>query len=111
MDLKTFVNETLTQIAEGVNEAKAALNENGMQVVSSSEKMNPELMFVTDKEQHRHYVSVVNFEVLLDIETKNKKTGGVGAYASIIAIGRKKENEETSNDVTKVSFSVPLIFG
>ena len=110
MDLKTFVKETLTQIAEGVNEAKQSLKANGMQVASTANRMSTDMMYTVDANQQRHYVSIVNFEAILDIETSQDKSGDIGVKASFLSYGKKKGSQETSNDVTKVSFSVPISF-
>ena len=110
MDLKTFVKETLTQIAEGVNEAKQSLKANGMQVASTANRMSADMTYTADVNQQKHYVSIVNFEATLDIETSQDKSGGIGVKASVLSYGKRKGSQETSNDVTKVSFSVPLSF-
>jgi hypothetical protein len=110
MDLKTFVKETLTQIAEGVNEAKPQLNENGMQLAVEASALGIDLPKARS-DKGMKFVSVVNFEAVLGIETTNETSGGISVLSSIFSMGGKKGKQETSNDVTKVSFSVALTYG
>lgn len=109
MDLKTFVKETLTQIAEGVNESKAALNKNGMKVAVHADAVGVNIP-KTRTRDGQNFVSIVNFETVLDVGTAENKTNNIGVVSSLLSLGRQKGKQETSSDVTRVSFSVPLSF-
>lgn len=105
MDLKTFVADTLTQIVEGVAEAKGRFAAG-----NTGAKINPN---VGDHGR----ASPVEFDLALTVTTDNSVTGSVKGEArgGVISIFQAKVNAEAgasngtqNQEVSRVRFSVML---
>lgn len=110
MDLKTFVSETLTQIVEGVTDAKMRLEKQG-----STARINPVLR--TRAEGHPSEARPVEFDLALTVTQaadESSATRGEGR-ASIISVFQAKvgadlesKSGHRSEEVSRVKFSVML---
>lgn len=92
MDLKEFVKETLTQIADGLNEGNEYINKNH------------------DGFIHRDYMNV-KFDVAVTTSEEDKTgVGGKISVANLISIGAKDENTNQNTNFSRVQFNVNVHF-
>ncbi len=112
MDLKTFVKETLTQIAEGVNEAQASVQSarcslvrGGQQDIDAHSGMHYAQEFNTST---RRPVSVVDFNVVLTEASNSDKGSGFGVHFGAIAAGHHRDKQSETTNLTSVAFQVYL---
>jgi hypothetical protein len=107
MELKEFVKEVLVQLCEGVSDAQKEVEKMGAVV-------NPREIAYSSKSDAKidnksYPIETVFFEVgLMDTKIKGKNTG-IGVYLSNIGIGFNKTKKISSESVTRISFSVPIV--
>lgn len=110
MDLKTFVKETLTQIAEGVNEASPAVKKANCSLVRGEQRYigeKSQIVSVTHRTEPVP-VSVVNFNVVLSEIVSDGKSSGIGVLFAPLEMGVKRGTNQQSSSQTSVSFQVYL---
>ena len=109
MDLKEFVSQTLTQIAEGIAEAQKGAAPSGAWIspVGSSLPDRPGATVVKSPNGDR-YLDSVHFDVA--VSASEDKAGKAGAQLRILTVGIGADaNTSTHNaSVSRVQFSVPV---
>ena len=105
MDLKTFLKETLIQIAEGVHEAKVGTDK--AQVAGGLPRFVPDLDML--KKQGFFPVSdglmqMVEFDVAVSATEEGKADGGI----SVLGIKAGGDYRASEGSVSRVKFAVPL---
>ena len=94
MELKDFVAQTLVQIVEGIDQANDSLSNKSAFVVSSNIKT---------------YVSNVDFDVAINIQDSQSKTGGANIEVfSVLNIGGKGEKGLIDTSTNRIKFTLPL---
>jgi len=110
MELKDFISETLTQIIEGVNEAKNNIKDNGAEI-------NPSLMgdinYVAKHGGGLHtnrgnYAQIVEFDVAVTATEGKGTKGGIGIVTGAINLGSAGQSKTENTSVSKIKFNVPL---
>ena len=76
MELKDFVAQTLVQIVEGIDQANDSLSNKSAFVASSNIKTSEDVKYSFDKERIPHYVSNVDFDVAINVQDSQSKSGG-----------------------------------
>lgn len=108
MELKEFIRETISQITEGVIESQKEMKEKGFGVVNPPEVIN------TDYQGRRSHgisnPSFVEFEVSLTNAESSESKSGIGVLLGSINIGTGNKNESKDIALTKVKFSIPIIY-
>ena len=100
MELKDFVAQTLVQIVEGIDQANDSLSNKSAFVVSSNIKTSEDIKYSFDKERIPHYVSNVDFDVAINIQDSQSKTGGANIEVFSVL------NIDTSTN--RIKFTLPL---
>ena len=110
MELKMFIKNTLTDIVEGIKEAKEVYSKNGGAL--SPELKAPVINSNIERVEGKYYkeISNIEFEISLTNEDKEGNTSGIGVMLGSINIGAKKDANTTENVATKIKFTVPVIF-
>lgn len=73
MELNEFVKATIMQIVEGVDEANTALSKKTAFVASANIQTDKGFKNTIDKEGRQHYVTDVDFDVAINIQTPKKE--------------------------------------
>lgn len=108
MDLKDFVRDTLTQIAEGVKEAQDAC-------ISHGALINPMLSpKVCNEPVYRHDdkdypATQVTFNIGLMESTDNSNKAGIGVFLGKVSLGKENEKGNMTQTATNISFSVNVV--
>jgi hypothetical protein len=109
MELKDFVAQTLVQIVEGIDQANDSLSNKSAFVVSSNIKTSEDIKYSFDKERIPHYVSNVDFDVAINIQDSQSKTGGANIEVfSVLNIGGKGEKGLIDTSTNRIKFTLPL---
>jgi len=108
MDLKDFVAQTLSQIVQGVAEAKAPVEALGAEVnpllrTGQTTAGNAGLLWAGSS-----YAQIVQFDVALTITEGKGTKGGIGVFAGAVTLGSSGQSQTESSSVSRVKFSVPL---
>lgn len=111
MDLKTFVTETLTQIVEGVADAKSRLAEGG-----TGARINPVLRD-SNNSPHPSEAKPVEFDLALTVAQQSAETstakgeakaGIVSVFQARVGADLEAKSGTQSQEVSRVKFTVML---
>lgn len=104
MELKEFITETLTQIAEGVKDASPKYKELGGMAPYYESNVSAISGGVAIKDK----VVNVEFEVALTNTNKDGGKAGIGVALSIVRAGIDKSKSIEEESLTRVKFNVPI---
>lgn len=107
MELKDFIRQTLEQIVEGVSSARSHVEDRGGTINPTS------ITFRRDGEWNNFNSGMpqnVEFDVGLTSVDKKGATEGIGVFLGSVSLGKKNESGLEHTAVTRVRFSVPLVF-
>ena len=107
MKLSEFVEETLSQILEGVAAAQKSANELGGRVNPTPQVRPAAAQTAVGSMQRIHEVS---FDVALTTTEESGKGGGVGVSVGVFGVGGKATASESSTSASRVQFEVPIAF-
>lgn len=116
MELKEFIAETLKEIIAGIKDAQTYANAQGAlisphtDVVGNSyQNSNEPVLYHFDGEVN-HLLQIVEFDVAITSSTKDTEKGGVGVVTAILNVGVQGENQDTKSEVSRIKFSIPVMF-
>jgi hypothetical protein len=115
MDLETFVSESLQQIIRGVRGAQDHFAKNPIDA-----KINPRGITALErseegvKQPHDLHTKLpihqVEFDVAVTVSASSEGKGGVGIRVMGIAIGGEKASTTESSLVSRLKFSIPVVW-
>lgn len=101
MELKEFITNTLSEIAQGVADAKPLYKSLGGEI-------NPKKHDSDAKDSYKS-ITIVNFEVALGQNTSDTNTKGIGVLFGMLSVGGDNVDKKSEQYATKIQFSVPVI--
>jgi len=111
MTIKEFVEDTLTQIVDGVQAAQERIGKSG----ASINRKGMTLRF--DHLEGRRYdpktaeiEERVQFDIAVTVEAGTGTKGGVGVFMGAIGLGSQGQSNNKDTYVSRVQFNVPIIF-
>ena len=112
MNVKDFIKETLTQIAEGVNETNLQLGNQHSFVATeniTNESGFPKNDTYSFKDGTAHLVREIHFDLAITVSDASAQSGkGAIEVFSLFHAGGSKESQNTSLMTHKLYFSLPL---
>jgi hypothetical protein len=108
MDIKDFVESTLVQIVNGVNNANEKLKDTG--AIISSKNVRPFGNDTTYNTDTCNLVNLIEFDIAVTVNEKDTANGGIGLKIAGLSIGGGVQNENANQSVNKIKFSIPLTF-
>ena len=104
MEVKEFINETISQILDSVDELNAKYAYKGASIA-----------FLGDYNYNglwrKNYVTDVEFDIALEVITdKGTGKGGRLGVASVLTGGIESTSKQQNQSVSKVHFTLPLMF-
>ena len=115
MDLKDFIQETLSQIAEGIRLADAAVIEHGAavnpaNVVTNKSGDGPYGFLATDGARtYRRAVESIEFDVVITANEGKESKGGLGIHVGAIGVGASQKNDNSNSTASRIRFRVPMM--
>ena len=114
MELKEFVTHSLTDIIGGVIDAQKLTKDTGAivnPIIKYSSKM-PIREYVDDVqgEDVRRSVQSFEFDVAITQTGVDETKGGLGVFLGEIGIGVHGKTSGESSELTRIKFSVPVVF-
>jgi hypothetical protein len=115
MDLKDFIKNSLSQIAEGIMEASETLS-------NTDAEVNPASITVPNKnfkyyartnnqnENTDRVVEIVEFDVAITVKEGNSKKAGINISVMSIGLGTGGESSSTAGSQSRIKFKVPMVF-
>jgi hypothetical protein len=115
MDLETFISQSLKEIIAGIRSAQqyvaqsgtgAAINPRGITALQKdSEGMKQPHDMITKLPVHQ-----VEFDVAVTVAQSSQGKAGAGLLVAGLGIGGQKASTAESSSVSRVKFTVPLIW-
>ncbi len=104
MEVKEFIQQTISQILDSVDDINATYAERGAAVASLGD-------YNYKGTWRKNYVTDVEFDIALEVVTdKEAGKGGKISIASVLAAGAESSKKTQNQSVSKVHFTLPLIF-
>ena len=109
MNLRDFISETISQIAEGVKDAQG-------QHVAHGARVNPRLTTSADLAIKHGLIfssgsaaQLVQFDVALTTIEGTGTKGGIGVFAGVVSLGSAGQSKTENSSISRVQFVVPLV--
>ena len=103
MELKEFIKETISSIADAVYELNEEKSENGLIVNPSKMKWKGE-----SNDLYEDGRIIKNIEFNLSVQASDKNGTGIGLKINIVNAGIG--NEKTNSTISTIKFSIPVAF-
>ena len=105
MEIKEFIHETISQILDSVSYLNEEYKDKGARIA-------------TVDNTHKHdgawtnkCITDVVFDISLEVITDNESgAGGKLGIAHVFSAGAQTSNKEQNQSVSKVHFSIPIVF-
>lgn len=107
MELKEFIKDTITQIAEAVQELNNEQSTRCLVVNPSSSSMNHDREFVYHGSSHNQ--TLLNFHLSLTASDKTGSSGKVGVLTGMFGIGVNADAKNEEGSLTTLSFKLPVL--
>lgn len=115
MDLQTFISETLIQIAAGIEQANASLNNSeaivnpkNVAVIVQSDRTIYGSIVPPREANMRRAVHAINFDVAVTVAEGTGTRGGIGVVVGAVALGSQGSSNASNSSNSRVQFSVPM---
>ncbi len=112
MDIKDFIKETLTQIAESINETNQELGNQHSFVATeniTTASGMPQNDMYSYKDGIAHLVREIHFDLAITVSDTSAQSGkGSIEVLSLFHAGGSKENQNASIITHKLTFTLPL---
>lgn len=108
MELKDFIKETISQIAESVNELNELMPEK--LIVNPETTMGiGKLPNVETSDGYYRNIINVDFDLVLTEENEAGSHGKIGVFASVLSVGGSTEEGSKNKAENKIKFSLPVV--
>jgi hypothetical protein len=97
MELKNFIKKTLSDIIEGVSEAKSEITK-GIIIPNTDDR--PQTGF--------SYIQKIDFEVSVNVIEKEGSEAKLSVVAAVLGGHVKGDNSNTSGHSAKLNFTIPI---
>lgn len=115
MELKSFIKETLVQVAHGIIEANeelkdtdAHVNPNSVQAYSNEAKAYGRIN--KDFKESLPLVELIEFDVAVQADSGTKTGGGIKISIASIGIGSEGSSEKSTAHDSRIKFSIPMVY-
>lgn len=108
MELKDFIKETITAIAEATTELQAELGPKGVLINPPTNGHDQNAFVEGDDRYHHRPVRDVEFDVALTVEKAGGGGAGFKAKIAIFEASVDGEASASSQEVSRLKFTVPL---
>jgi hypothetical protein len=114
MELKDFVEESLVQIARGIEAASKALEDTNAHInpknvyVNSDSRQNYGRL--VKKQEYNPVVELVEFDVAVHASEGKETNGKIGISVGSIGLGAGGKSQETNRSESRIKFKIPVVF-
>ena len=106
MDLKTFVSETLTQIMEGVRDARERHQRDG----DLEGVISPQYDTTDDVGREGAIPLIaVNFDVAVTVSEGGERKAGIAVVGGIMGLGGNVQSTKQNESISRITFKVPVV--
>jgi hypothetical protein len=106
MDLKDFVEQSLTQIMDGIKAAQAKTDHGGL--------ISPAIIHYGSvsngiQSDAGEYPEMIDFDVAVTAERGTGTKGGLGLVVGAITLGTSGQSDEKNSSVSRIRFRIPVL--
>lgn len=105
MELKEFIKGVVADVTNAIKECQEELD-NGAIVSPTNRESNDTI----DTDNGKLQISEIEFEVSVSASSSNESGGKINVLSAIINGGVNCENNNSNENVSKVKFSIPVIY-
>jgi hypothetical protein len=117
MDLKDFINETLTQIMQGISDAQKGEDKHlgkinprilvGDYLLDRKEEIRRVDMMISDMHEA---IDFINFDVAIIVTEATGTKGGIGIFMGAVGVGSQGQSSASSGSLNRIQFRVPVSY-
>ena len=107
MELKDFIKTALTNLVEGVSEAKESLNDNICPSVGHAFLQKTSLV----QDINGRYIETVQFDIAVTTENATNASAKAGIRVMGVGAGVDGMTESSHTSVSRIKFQVPIALG
>jgi hypothetical protein len=109
MDLKDFIKETISAIADATEELQAEYLDAGL-IVNPPTDSNGTDVYETNSKVHTYRrIKEIEFDVAVSAESNTKGGGAAGLRVLSVELKGGAEHARSSETVSRVQFSIPIV--
>lgn len=105
MELKDFIKGVVADVTNAIKECQDELD-NGAIISPTNGKTEDDV----DTNKGKLRISEIEFEVSVSASSSNESGGKINVLSAIINGGMNCENNNSNENVSKVKFSIPVIY-
>ncbi|MCP5538977.1 MAG: hypothetical protein H7A53_07075 [Akkermansiaceae bacterium] len=109
MELQNFIEESLKQIVAAVATAGKAAKEHGASLNPRQKQWRYGEGIYFDKSTGA-VLSNVEFDIAVTASGGTKTKGGIGVAIASVVLGSQGESSKTTQNVSRIKFSIPVVF-
>lgn len=115
MNLRDFIRETLSEIADGVAEADEKVAARGgavnpRDVVANKSGEGPYGYYAEDKKgTYRRAVESIEFDVVVSAAEGKETKGGIAIHVGAIGVGSAGKSDQSSSSQSRIKFRIPML--
>lgn len=114
MELKDFVEESLVQIARGIEAASKALEDTNAHINPKNIHVNGDNRQnygrLDNTRQYNPVVELVEFDVAVHASEGKETNGKIGISVGSLGLGAGGKSQETSRSESRIKFKIPVVF-
>ncbi len=111
MKLEDFISEALIEIVSGIKRAQTSTESTGAKI-NPKGYIVPQGKLVGQKWNSKNgdTTEVIEFDIAVTTTEGTETKGGIGVFVGAIGLGSQGRSEAQNSSVTKIKFSVPIVF-
>ena len=116
MNLETFISESLTQIARGIEKADSNLTDSTAIVSPRRIKPMPKESGVyggleegDGKPSYSRLVESIEFDVAVTVSEGKETKGGIGIMVGSVGLGSQGKSDKEHSAISRLKFRIPFV--
>ena len=111
MKLEDFISEALIEIVSGIKRAQTSTESTGAKI-NPKGYIVPQGKLVGQKWNSKNgdTTEVIEFDIAVTTTEGTETKGGIGVFVGAFGLGSQGRSEAQNSSVTKIKFSVPIVF-
>jgi hypothetical protein len=110
MELKEFIKETLTQIAQGISDAQESLHETGAIIAPEAIIRTGDSSVVRNDGYGNRAVNEVKFNVGVSAGSEDGTKAGIAVLTGLFSGGAQEQSSNSNQSITNIEFAIPMVY-
>jgi len=110
MELKEFIKETLTQIAQGIADAQETLHDSGAIIAPEATIRSEGSHAIRNDGYGTRAVNQIKFNVGVSVTNGDGTKSGIAVLTGLFSAGGQVESTNSNQSITNIEFSIPMSY-